>query len=708
MDWGLTSMRRLLRSGAAGFTLVEMAVIAPIVILTIGIFITVIINMSGDVLVTRYSSKMMYDIQDTLNRMETDIKQSAGFLATNSVAITTPQGFNNDTTAFANVGANGPMLVLNMIATSGNPLASSSGIVYQANTPNSCGSPLLDRNTPISYNIVYFVKDGSLWRRVLMPSNYLSVGCNTPWQQASCYPGASGAICAAEDAKVLEGAATSDVTIGYYVSAASTASDAVASDSGSSASARQTALNGLSTAEISLTARKNVAGRDLSQTGSIRVTRLDTNASSLVPVTPSTIPARPTVVAAIEQATPNTATFSWERVPGATSYSVEYRINNSGSWTTGFTNQNATSYSVNASRKDDVQARVTANSGAGSSSYGTQTTKIPAWNGLVLNNDWTQHSSGYGNAQFTKTSAGVVVLTGLVKNLGTVTGSNSLPCPAGSRIAMLPPGYRPMQNITFDVETYSDTYGRINVGTDGALCLSIGTANWLSLTGIQFLANDGTYTQQTPSLLNGWTNFGGSWGTAKYAVDSLGRVFVDGVINAGTTTDNTAMVRLPANLAPSYYQHVPVITSAGLANAGLEYDTGYGDIEAKGLAVSWYSVALMYIPASAPNNWIAPTLLNGWVNYATSRQAPAGYYKGADDLVCLRGLVKSGTTTGNVALFNLPAGYRPAYTQLMSAGKTGNANVRININSGGDVTFMNGSASATWTTIDGQCFIADQ
>lgn len=71
------------------------------------------------------------------------------------------------------------------------------------------------------------------------------------------------------------------------------------------------------------------------------------------------------------------------------------------------------------------------------------------------------------------------------------------------------------------------------------------------------------------------------------------------------------------------------------------------------------------LPATRLNEaFIAPTLLNSWVNFdATHSQV--GYYKDAAGIVHLRGFVKSGTMTTPV--FTLPAGYRPAYREVYPA-----------------------------------------
>jgi hypothetical protein len=65
-------------------------------------------------------------------------------------------------------------------------------------------------------------------------------------------------------------------------------------------------------------------------------------------------------------------------------------------------------------------------------------------------------------------------------------------------------------------------------------------------------------------------------------------------------------------------------------------------------------------PTQTTEAFIAPTLLNGWVNFGAPFN-PAGYFKDAFGVVHLRGIVKSGTV--NTAVFTLPAGYRPANTE---------------------------------------------
>lgn len=61
--------------------------------------------------------------------------------------------------------------------------------------------------------------------------------------------------------------------------------------------------------------------------------------------------------------------------------------------------------------------------------------------------------------------------------------------------------------------------------------------------------------------------------------------------------------------------------------------------------------------------FIAPTLLNSWVDFGLGRN-PAGYYRDSFSRVYLRGMIKSGTV--GAAAFTLPAGYRPANHEIFS------------------------------------------
>lgn len=265
-------------SKRAGFTLVEMLVIAPIVILLIGTIIYAIVQLTGEALAERSSAQLMGNVQSALNRIEEDTKISGAYLATNNVPLTSPQGYDNGTQNFASVSGNGNMLILNTFATTANPNNPSRSLVYLANMPNACGSTNLPQNQVMTVNTVYFTKlntttnSTELWRRTLAIDGYLTKDCITPapWQRPSCAPGMTGTMCVTQDEKLLSG--ISEFTIEYFNVASDTSPSSGAQNA--NATTRQSALDLASTIQVTIKATINGAGRDIEQQGTVRATRV--------------------------------------------------------------------------------------------------------------------------------------------------------------------------------------------------------------------------------------------------------------------------------------------------------------------------------------------------------------------------------------------------------------------------------------------------
>lgn len=270
----------------SGFTLVEMLVIAPIVLLTIATFIGVLIYLTGETLIARTSNVLAYDVQDSLNNIEYDIATSGAFLATNSVAISSPQGYDNAAQNFTNASTTtGSMLIINTAATSDSTYWADRQVIPLRDMPHACASPLVHQNQVLTYNIVYFVKDNALWRRTLMPSNYLSIGCDGyPWQKPSCAEGMTGTMCVVRDVKMLDGITSAGFTVEYLTSAKATTPLAEASNPANNIADRQLALSITNTAIITLNATRLVAGQEINYSGSVRATRVGPLSEQVTPV----------------------------------------------------------------------------------------------------------------------------------------------------------------------------------------------------------------------------------------------------------------------------------------------------------------------------------------------------------------------------------------------------------------------------------------
>ena len=100
----------------------------------------------------------------------------------------------------------------------------------------------------------------------------------------------------------------------------------------------------------------------------------------------------------------------------------------------------------------------------------------------------------------------------------------------------------------------------------------------------------------------------------------------------------------------------------------------------------------------AQEAWIAPTLLNGWINFGSGYET-AGYYKDEFGVVHLKGLIRTGTTTAGTILFTLPVGYRPTLsTFFVNANSARLESTQISIESNGNV--LGYGLNATWTSLE--------
>jgi Tfp pilus assembly protein PilE len=692
-----------------GFTLIEMLVIAPIVVLAIGAFLTVIISMTGEVLSSRGSNTLAYNVQDALNRIDQDVKLSSTFLATNNITLTAgeAQGYNNDATNFTNVGgASGTSLILNALATNDNPTVLTSGIVYQVDKPFPCSSTRLPSNTPMSINIVYFVKDNTLWRRTIMPSNYnigTSVYCSTPWQQPSCAPGYTAVFCKTNDIKLVEGVSSSGFNVQYFTSASATSEDATASDTAASVTTRSTALQSLSTVGVSIIASQNIAGRTVERSATLRSTRLDTNASTIANYVAPTTPSAPTLSGTIAASAPTSVVYTWPKVDGADSYTFQYNFGG-GAWQTPVTNQNVNTYTVEANYHNRiVNARVTATNTAGTSGYGTTTTTVPLWVSPVLLNTWSNYDNNFGAARFTKTSEGVVVLSGLIKRTGAAVG--------GEALFQLPDGYRPSSRQLYTTITNANAYSRVDVDADGTVRAQSINAGYLSLDGIKFIPTATTALPFTAlTMTNSWVNFdAGSHQQAGYTKDTLNRTFLRGLIKNGSTTTASLISSIAATYTSPSYLHLPVVSGTGFGfmspsqtnatypGAGLQYKSGSN---------TYYSIESMFYNSYTGWNTITtPTPTTNWVHYTSGGIFPTpGYIKAADGIVSLKGLITGGTTTAGSVITTLPAGYRPSARLVFEVANNG-AVGRIDILSNGQVLIMTGGN--VWLSLDNIHFIGE-
>lgn len=212
------------RSGA-GFTLVEMLVVAPFVLLIIGGFIALIITLTGQVLSQSGQNKLVYDTQNAFDRFNQDVIRASAFQKA-SVTPLSPQGaddsskpFNTDNPLPGDSGATyGTIAILEQPAITKSPADGSRELVYsKAPNPNACGTASENQNKLYKVEIVYYLKadgsDKSIWRRTMFDSSQVPCSGSSIWQRASCTPDATSATCQTDDEMVLDH--VSDVAVVY-------------------------------------------------------------------------------------------------------------------------------------------------------------------------------------------------------------------------------------------------------------------------------------------------------------------------------------------------------------------------------------------------------------------------------------------------------------------------------------------------------------
>lgn len=261
----------------AGFTLVEMLVIAPLLVLVIATFISLMISMVGDVLIANYRVQTQYDLQDALNQIEQDTYASSMFLTglsagtatPTSPAFQSPQGKNDSTGAFSSASGD---LILNQYTTSDNPNDPSKtrSLIYYADampcTANVVYKPAFRAQ------VIYFTKVESgitnLYRRTIVPPNNqnttidANTTCAKPWQRNSCTSmSLNASICQTKDAKLLTD--ISAISITYFNKVAPTATIA--------ASASNTA----DSLRVSITTTKTIAGSSVSQSAYLTASKFN-------------------------------------------------------------------------------------------------------------------------------------------------------------------------------------------------------------------------------------------------------------------------------------------------------------------------------------------------------------------------------------------------------------------------------------------------
>jgi hypothetical protein len=208
-----------------------------------------------------------------------------------------------------------------------------------------------------------------------------------------------------------------------------------------------------------------------------------------------------------------------------------------------------------------------------------------------------------------------------------------------------------------------------------------------------------------PTLQNGWVNYGGGHAPAQFIKLSSGVVLIHGLIRTGTATAGTLLFTLPEGYRPATKLTFPVATNDRIGRVSVLTD---GRVLVDNVSNAWLSLAGIVFPTEALT-WTQPTLINGFVDYATVDSSWPTFAWAQDALgrVWFRGLLSrnGATTPGDTAMFVLPAEARPAW-QLHFAGiGTGEAFASLDVMPTGEVRAKTGAPTASWLCLNGMRWV---
>jgi hypothetical protein len=309
-------------------------------------------------------------------------------------------------------------------------------------------------------------------------------------------------------------------------------------------------------------------------------------------------------------------------------------------------------------------------------------------------------ANSYSRATVSRTSAGFVALSGAIVNVSGATVA------AGTTLLTLPAPFRPLQRKRLVVYTTAAQVGII-VETTGVVTLeqAIGASVVVSLNRLKW-TNDPNIVWTQPVLAAPFSNFGGTDGVARYGLDSVGRVFSEGLIKGGTAvaqsiyTLPTALNNSLGQLFSSYELSASNRFSrvdSGTSVTGIPTMQPPATNTGRSLDLDWVptgagSPAVTAIPFTAGANYTSGP---GWSTF--------GYVKFPDGSVKLKGLVVP-TATGSIIGY-LPSGCRPAARTMWAVDAT-DVTGRVDISANGAITFVSGTA--TFVSLEDIAFIPEQ
>lgn len=193
-----------------GFTIVEVAVVVPMIALVVLGILGLLVSLITDMAATSSQSMSANDALNAVAIIRKDIESSKSFFPS-----TLPSNYNitsplTTTTTFQTQISSLPILLIETTDQIKNPINSTTTLPAKVGSGNTCNTltDITNTNT-LSAAIVYFVSNNILYRRVI-PDNTNTPTCGTPLIHKNCPTTASD--CAPKDTPILYNVKSFDIT----------------------------------------------------------------------------------------------------------------------------------------------------------------------------------------------------------------------------------------------------------------------------------------------------------------------------------------------------------------------------------------------------------------------------------------------------------------------------------------------------------------
>lgn len=262
---------------SAGFTLVELLIVIMIIPILIAGFIFVIFNTVDAMSKSKQQLALTSQVQDAAYIMERDVRLNRGFNTVISSSYSDPYGPNSSGAAwnFAGISSDSRVLILSVPAVTSPSLNGDRDPVYLNSslmTPPPTNvyncTDQLHYNPVLGTRVIYFVRNSTLYRRIL--TNTTSPTCNNEkqYQKQSCPPelrSTWNSICKAADEVIAKN--VTQFSVDYYTDQDS------APISGQYSSSAPDALSDADSIGVTIKNERRIAGQPVNGIVQLRMTK---------------------------------------------------------------------------------------------------------------------------------------------------------------------------------------------------------------------------------------------------------------------------------------------------------------------------------------------------------------------------------------------------------------------------------------------------